>query len=106
MSKGLEEEESEGQFFVLRADKVEDGEWLLVFRTEKIEDEGGSSFFGPGISKNPLSLKNPLSSSKKSHPPLPFFRTIFDLFFEAEDRRWENIIRSLGRKSKIEDGEF
>ena len=62
----------------------------------------GSSFFGARRSKNPPpSSKNPTPIFEEV--PLSFIRPIFDLFFEAEDRRWGFLDLQL-RRSKIEDG--
>ena len=88
------EEEKGGGFFV-----------LLV---EKVEDEGFFSFFQPRRSKmrvlrtrkieEPPSSKNPAPIFEEVAPPLPVFRSIFDLFFAAEDRRLGGVRRSSGPK--------
>lgn len=69
----------------------EGGTWgFFVIRTRKI--------LQPPIFEEP-----PLSSSKKSHPTSAFFHSIFDPFFDAEDRTW-GLFDFRCRGSKFEEG--
>ena len=63
---------------------------------------GGSSFFGPGRSKNLLIFEELPHYRRRRTPPV--FCPIFDPFFEAEDRRRGVVFDLRGRRSKIEDG--
>ena len=85
---GGRQKKYQGGFFVHSSGR-EGGRW------------GGSSFFGSRkwnmgglfvlrtrkIEEPPPSSKNPPYLRRRPTPP-PFIRPIFDLFFEAEDRRW------------------
>ena len=127
-SEGGGSEEEEGGGWVLPAEKVEYGGWFFYLPAPKIEDRGGSSFFGAGRTKHPFAhLRRKLpphlrriphlrssapkmenkqhlrSSATKNEEPPHLQSSDRSSWPEVEDEGGFFVLQ--GRRSKIEGGE-